>query len=722
MLVGSPHCGPWSNLQNLNMTTEEGRLKVAEMRKKEKVHLRFCVQLYRHQMAQGRYFLHEHPQSAASWKEQCMEELMRSPLVLKATLHQCQFGLTSTDEMGLGLVKKPTTMLTNSVEVHRQMDRQCVPGSHRHVHLMSGRAKAAQKYPPELCRAVYRGVVQQMEMDIAGLASIKCVGTHADHMDQSLDSVVQPNEDDDWMKYWDVTNGKQLRAELVQAARKEEIQEIRKMKVWRKVPRDECFAETGKAPIKLRWVDRNKKDDVTPDYRSRIVAKEIKTYANPELFAATPPVEYVKLILSCCASAQWTKRPTRVMIQDVKKAYFYAWATRKIYVEIPEEDWEAGDEKRCAMLLRSLYGTRDAAFNWAACYTEALVELGFTKGASSPCTFWHPSRNIRLVVHGDDFVSEGEVGALSWLDESLKKVFQMKTQVLGPDKGQCDECTILNRVIRWTQKGITWEPDARHAEHIVRDLGLTGSAGVVTPGVKDCDKPNKEKTPKRYLDCKQHSKCTQTNSVDTFQSAVSLDELIPADDAACEQVVPPELPQGAEWLKHWRGGGYWLSLMVSGDRTRSRMEAEENRSQTLEDGGWAQCETGWKKTFVQTDEVAAVPVPGVKRRTMRNATSGKLIEDLWLRHDTSERVLRRKLRALTDIDVVIELDEVADVDDTAWEDIVMEPEQQTQYRAIAARVNFLAVDRPDLQYASKETSRLMSSPTNGAWLLLKTDW
>ena len=97
---------------------------------------------------------------------------MKSPMVLKAVLHQCQFGLTSRDELGLGLVKKPTIMLTNSVEMHRQMDRQCTPGSHRHVHLMGGKAKAAQKYPPELCRAVCRGVVNQREMDTAGLASI----------------------------------------------------------------------------------------------------------------------------------------------------------------------------------------------------------------------------------------------------------------------------------------------------------------------------------------------------------------------------------------------------------------------------------------------------------------------------------------------------------------------------------------------------------------------
>eukprot|EP00973_Karenia_brevis_P036049 4973185-Karenia_brevis.AAC.1 len=53
------------------------------------------------------------------------------------------------------------------------------------------------------------------------------------------------------------------------------------------------------------------------------------------------------------------------MANDVKRAYFHAPATREIYIEIPEEDWEEGDEARVAKLNLSLYGTRDAAQNWA---------------------------------------------------------------------------------------------------------------------------------------------------------------------------------------------------------------------------------------------------------------------------------------------------------------------------------------------------------------------
>ena len=176
-----------------------------------------------------------------------------------------------------------------------------------------------------------------MEIDAADLISLKCQIDELmpiDHL--SVDAVEQDAEDNQWMKYWDDTNGKELRGDLVKEARRDEIDEVRRMKVWTKVPRAQCIAETGKQPVKLRWVDRNKRDAKDPLYRSRIVAKEIKTYIDPDLFAATPPIEYVRLLFSCVASSQWSENPTRLMVSDVSKAYFFADATRRVFVEIPD--------------------------------------------------------------------------------------------------------------------------------------------------------------------------------------------------------------------------------------------------------------------------------------------------------------------------------------------------------------------------------------------------
>ena len=49
----------------------------------------------------------------------------------------------------------------------------------------------------------------------------------------------------------------------------------------------------------------------------------------------------------------------------------------------------------------------------------------------------------------------------------------------------------------------------------------------------------------------------------------------------------------------------------------------------------------------------------------------------------------------------------------------LSPDQATLYRGCAARCNFLSLDRPDIQFASKEISRGMARPTEGDLVRVK---
>ena len=69
---------------------------------------------------------------------------------------------------------------------------------------------------------------------------------------------------------------------------------------------------------------------------------------------------------------------------DVRKAYLYAKATRRVYVEIPEEDKPEEDGDACGLLHFSLHGTRDAAQNCEAELGKQLVAQGHQKGTASP--------------------------------------------------------------------------------------------------------------------------------------------------------------------------------------------------------------------------------------------------------------------------------------------------------------------------------------------------
>lgn len=78
------------------------------------------------------------------------------------------------------------------------------------------------------------------------------------------------------------------------------------------------------------------------------MAKKIKKHANPELFAGTPPLEALKLLLSTAAASG--EEDICLMHNDVSRAYFHAKAMPDVYVNIIDEDWKPGDEGRCGKL------------------------------------------------------------------------------------------------------------------------------------------------------------------------------------------------------------------------------------------------------------------------------------------------------------------------------------------------------------------------------------
>ena len=142
------------------------------------------------------------------------------------------------------------------------------------------------------------------------------------------------------MEAYDDVSGQELVPELMIKARQDEIAYFRDMGVYEKVDVHECWKQTGKAPIAVRWVDTNKGDSAKPNYRSRLVAKEFNTGPCPELYAATPPSECLRILRSKMASGR--NKGIGLVYADVSRAYFYAKASRDLYIELPKEDPNAG--------------------------------------------------------------------------------------------------------------------------------------------------------------------------------------------------------------------------------------------------------------------------------------------------------------------------------------------------------------------------------------------
>ena len=170
-----------------------------------------------------------------------------------------------------------------------------------------------------------------------------------------------------------------------------------------------------------------------------------------DLFAATPPLEAKKLLLSMLVTegigyhGNNRRGCNKLEFIDVKRAYFHARARGLVYVKLPEEDNQEG---LCGRLNKAMHGTRDAVQNWEMEYVEFMESIGFRGGQSTPCIFWHKEKGIRAVIHGDDFSLLGISVALDWFRDKIQGKFEVKFRGrLGPDNEDDKAVRILNRIV-----------------------------------------------------------------------------------------------------------------------------------------------------------------------------------------------------------------------------------------------------------------------------------
>ncbi len=295
-------------------------------------------------------------------------------------------------------MRKTTGFMSNGERILEALRKRC--GSRdgncsrskggRHT-TCSGRVAAdAARYSPGLCKAVLRGISDQLRQQ--GMLRRNEVGLHAvDDEAVTEDHFKGPRQGYSGKHRDDVT-GQVLRDDLVKEARLKELEYFNTKGVWRKRPKGDALRRTGRQPISVRWVDVNKGDDLNPRYRSRLVARQLKAMdrSGRSFVAPTPPLEALRTVLSFAATkiGTWTpnddpssERRMQLGFLDISRAYFNAKVDGEspTYVQLPPEDGDAST--MCAELMRHMYGTRAAADGWQEEYSSTLVsQLGFCPG------------------------------------------------------------------------------------------------------------------------------------------------------------------------------------------------------------------------------------------------------------------------------------------------------------------------------------------------------
>ena len=158
------------------------------------MHMEFVTQLYRDQVAEGRYFLHEHPQFASSWDLEFVKRVMQLLGVDRTRGDQCKYGAEALHGPMKGWpVMKPTGFMSNSLEILKALLKRCT-GSRasasegaagtgtwcsrkqggKHAPCAGSICREMAKYPRELCRAVISGFTAQLHAD--GRIRHRCYG------------------------------------------------------------------------------------------------------------------------------------------------------------------------------------------------------------------------------------------------------------------------------------------------------------------------------------------------------------------------------------------------------------------------------------------------------------------------------------------------------------------------------------------------------------------
>ena len=511
-VIGAPPCTPFSiwnhGINHKKMAAEDVKKSLEEGR----LHLKFACSLYRYQVSQGRYFLHEHPASAMSWREDSIESVLKLRNVRQVTGHQCQYGLVTpsvSDPNVLVPAMKPTRFMSNSDVMLQQLMRKC---DHEHIHqpLVGGRCKAAAMYPEGLVKAILRGISLQATQDeqfkkwqqSSKVCAMPMSSPHGPRQDPRSDEVrkhkveklnggfvpIEFRPENYKTKYVDEYTGEILPHDLVRAAMEDELMYFND-KVWKTCSKSEMEETDDFVFVRCRWVLCNKGDSANPDVRARLVATEINKDGRNDFFSAsTPPLEGKKLIFAKFVSERHRKgKPLRLSFVDIRKAYFNGIPQRSIFMKIPPEMGLGSDV--VAKQVRCVYGTRDAGKIWEDTYTQVLLAMGFEVGASNPCVFWHPGKDISIVVHGDDFTALGDDQSLDWYEGELKKSFEIKVRGrLGEGCPGAQQIKILNRIVTLDSEGLTYEADPRHTDLLMSSLSLTESSSASSPGVKPTDR------------------------------------------------------------------------------------------------------------------------------------------------------------------------------------------------------------------------------------------
>ena len=252
--------------------------------------------------------------------------------------------------------------------------------------------------------------------------------------------------------------------------------------MYKHVTQEEALNDPEGVIIDVRWVIVNKGTKEKPQVRCRLVGREFAEKGNrDDLFAGTPPLVTIRLLLSILAKRYCYESDVAAMVIDVKGAFLYGKTKRKVYIWLPEEDPKSA-EGYMGKLEKAMYGTRDAPQVWQEEVRKTMEDLGFEECVTQPGIYHHKEKRVQVVSHVDDFLCIGRVGELEWFRDNLKRRYEIKSQILNAGS---PTVSFLGRRITWTDQGLEVEADPKHVDILLKEWKMEECKACDTPTGND---------------------------------------------------------------------------------------------------------------------------------------------------------------------------------------------------------------------------------------------
>ena len=242
LLVGSPPSDEFSSLLSTRAAREVSKLETEKIEPQ----IRPCVQSYKLQMEMQKHFVHEHPKVSSSWEMPEVQSLINDPRVYSIDGPMCRWSLrTRGSKDKTDFMRKRTRWITSSKEIPEILrgDGRWKRDK-RFVH-MTGKSETVSEYAASLVVAMLRAIKRQMISDGAiRIGEMHFAGPVPDEGDNPTELEGKWGVDGMWID-----------PKLMIAGRKEVMEYMMKMGVFKVVDEKECF-DNGCKPLMLKWVDK----------------------------------------------------------------------------------------------------------------------------------------------------------------------------------------------------------------------------------------------------------------------------------------------------------------------------------------------------------------------------------------------------------------------------------------------------------------------------------